>query len=172
MADKGEWMGDASYVDYVTGRWPALFRVAYLLTGAQEPAEDLLQSVLMRAYASWGRIQRMDAPDAYVRRMLVNGAISSAKRGWRREHATGELPESPQAGHEDGFVDRAALWPVVQTLPPRQRAVVVLRYYEDLSEEEIARVLGCSRGTVKSQASDALRSLRRTLATTPGGGDA
>ena len=166
-------MGDASYVDYVTGRWPALFRVAYLLTGAQEPGRGPAPVVLMKAYASWGRIQRMDAPDAYVRRMLVNGAISSAKRGWRREHATGELPESPQAGHEDGFADRAALWPgglrrfrrgsgrwwscATTRTSPRRRS---------------PRVLGCSRGTVKSQASDALRSLRRTLATSPGGGDA
>jgi RNA polymerase sigma-70 factor (sigma-E family) len=156
---------DTSYVEFVTGRWPVLFRVAYLLTGSQEPAEDRLQSVLMKAYASWGRIHRMESPDAYVRRMLVNGAISASKRAWRRERATGELPELPQSGHEDGYVDRASLWPVVQTLPPRQRAVVVLRYYEDLSEDEIARVLGCSRGTVKSQASDALRSLRRSLAT-------
>ncbi len=163
---------DTSYVEFVTGRWPALFRLSYLLTGAHEPAEDLLQSVLMKAYASWGRIHRMESPDAYVRRMLVNGAISAGKRGWRREHPTEQVPETARTGHEQGYVDRAALWPVVQTLPPRQRAVVVLRYYEDLSEEEIARVLGCSRGTVKSQASDALKSLRRTLVTAPEGGDA
>jgi len=163
---------DASYVDFVSGRWPALFRLAYLLTGSQERAEDLLQSVLMKAYASWGRIHRMESPDAYVRRMLVNGAISAGRRGWRREHPTGRVPDTPVGGHEQQYVDRDALWSIVQGLPPRQRAVVVLRFYEDLSESEIARVLDCSPGTVKSQASDALRSLRRTLVTTPEGGDA
>ena len=163
---------DASYVDFVSSRWSALFRLSYLLTGSQERAEDLLQSVLMRSYASWGRIHRMESPDAYVRRMLVNGAISAGKRSWKREHPTGEVPETAVGGHEQRYVDREALWAVVQGLPPRQRAVVVLRYYEDLSEVEIARVLDCSPGTVKSQASDALRSLRRTLVTTPEGGDA
>jgi RNA polymerase sigma-70 factor (sigma-E family) len=163
---------DTTYVDYVTGRWSALFRLAYLLTGSEAPAEDLLQSVLTRAYASWGRIHRMESPDAYVRRMLVNGAISAGRRGWSRERATGLVPETAVGGHEQEYADREALWAIVQGLPPRQRAVVVLRYYEDLSEEEIARVLGCSRGTVKSQASDALKSLRRTLVTSPEGGDA
>jgi RNA polymerase sigma-70 factor (sigma-E family) len=154
---------DTSYVEFVTGRWPALFRLSYLLTGAHEPAEDLLQSVLMKAYASWGRIHRMESPDAYIRRMLVNGAISAGTRGWRREHPTEQVPETARAGHEQGYVDRAALWPVVQTLPPRQRAVVVLRYYEDLSEAQTAEVMDCAVGTVKSQVSQGLRRLREQL---------
>ncbi|QNN54538.1 SigE family RNA polymerase sigma factor [Nocardioides mesophilus] len=158
------------YVDFVTGRWSALFRLAYLLTGSEPAAEDLLQTTLMKTYAAWARINRVEEPEAYVRRMLVNGAISESRRGWRRERATAELPEMPGVDLEHVVDGRADLWPVIRELPPRQRAVVVLRYYEDLSEEEIARVLGCSRGTVKSQASDAMRSLRRRLVAVEEGG--
>ena len=154
---------DASYVDFVTGRWSALFRLSYLLTGSQERAEDLLQSVLMKAYASWGRIHRMESPDAYVRRMLVNGAISAGRRGWRREHPTGEVPETGVGGHEQQYVDREALWAVVQGLPPRQRAVVVLRYYEDLPLTAIAETVGCTVGTVKSTLARSLSRLRKEL---------
>jgi RNA polymerase sigma-70 factor (sigma-E family) len=159
---------DTSYVEFVTGRWPALFRLSYLLTGTQHAAEDLLQSVLAKAYPSWHRIERMDAPETYVRRMLVNGAISAGRRAWRREHPTERLPEPAVDGMERLVDDRADLWPLVRQLPAKQRAVVVLRYYEDLSEAEIARVLGCAPGTVKSQASDALRSLRRLVAAPEG----
>jgi RNA polymerase sigma-70 factor (sigma-E family) len=160
---------DTSYVEFVTGRWSVLFRLSYLLTGTEHAAEDLLQSVLAKAYPAWTRIHRMDSPEAYVRRMLVNGAISAARRAWRREHPMERLPESAVSGMERVVDDRADLWPLVQQLPPRQRAVVVLRYYEDLSEAEIARVLDCAPGTVKSQASDALRSLRRLVAAPEGG---
>lgn len=161
---------DAAYVEFVSARWAALHRLAHLLTGSAPAAEDLVQTTLMKAYAAWPRIARTESPDGYVRRMLVNGAISGSRRAWRRELATGDLPETP-APETDDHLHRADLWPIVRALPPRQRAVVVLRYYEDLSEEEIARVLGCSRGTVKSQASDALRALRRVLVPSPDGAE-
>jgi RNA polymerase sigma-70 factor (sigma-E family) len=160
---------DTSYVEFVTGRWPALFRLSYLLTGSEHAAEDLLQSVLAKAYASWSRIDRLDSPEGYVRRMLVNGAISAGRRAWRREQPMDRLPEAPVDGREGRVDDRTDLWPMVRQLPARQRAVVVLRYYEDLTEAEIARVLGCAPGTVKSQASDALRSLRRLMVASEGG---
>lgn len=164
---------EASYVEFVSARWGSLFRLAYLLTGSEPAAEDLLQTSLMRAYVAWDKVQRTESPEAYVRKVLVNGAISDGRRRSRRpEVISGHVPETPHPDGHEASVDRVALWPLVNALPPRQRAVVVLRYYEDLSEAEIARVLGCAPGTVKSQASDALRRLRATLATSPAGGTA
>ncbi len=103
-------------------------------------------------------------PEAYVRRMVVNEIIGSRRHGWRRRERPHELVEPPGASPspETGVVERDAVWAAVRALPVRQRAVIVLRYYEDLSEQEIADALGCSRGTVKSQASAALASLRRS----------
>lgn len=160
---------DTAYVEFVSARWAALYRLAYLLTGSSVAADDLLQSVLERVYVVWRKVERLDAPEAYVRRMLVNRAISDGRRASRRELATGDLPEQPtdSAAEVAGVVDRAVLWPLVQQLPPRQRAVVVLRYYEDLSEAQIAHVLGCAPGTVKSHASAALRSMRTRLESSP-----
>lgn len=161
---------EASYVEFVSARWASLFRLAYLLTGSEPAAEDLLQTSLMRAYVSWGKVQRTESPEAYVRKILVNGAISEGRRRSRRPEVLGRVPETAQSDRHEASLDRVALWPMVNALPPRQRAVVVLRYYEDLSEAEIATVLGCAPGTVKSQASDALRRLRATLTTSPAGG--
>lgn len=148
-----------------------LYRLAYLLTGPSTTAEDLLQGVLERAYVAWPKVQRADQPDAYVRRMLVNASISESRRGYRREFLTTRLPEVPTSDSMVGTVDRATLWPLIRQLPPRQRAVVVLRYYEDLSEAQIAAVLDCAPGTVKAHASAAMRTLRKHLVTpsAPGG---
>lgn len=144
--------------------WPRMFRVAYAMTGDAGSAEDSLQSAYARAFSLWHRVSRADQPDAYLRRMVVNEVIGSRRYGWGRRERPHEHIRSTDAvaSPEDAVVSRDHLWTAVQTLPPRQRAVVVLRYYEDLSETEIAGVLGCSRGTVKSQASKALDNLRRT----------
>ena len=111
-----------------------------------------------------GAVRRADHPEAYVRRMVLNEVLGGRRSGFRkreRPHSAVE-PAGAVVSPERGVVERDAIWAAVRALPPRQRAVVVLRYYEDLSEIEIADALGCSRGTVKSQASAALASLRRT----------
>lgn len=155
---------DESYVAFVTARWAALFRTSYLLSGSTGAAEDLLQTTLLKAYAAWARIEGMAAPEAYVRAMLVNTFLSGRRRkSATRELSAADVPERSVASHEDRVVERSSLWDRVKLLPPRQRAVVVLRYYEDLPERQIAELLGCSAGTVKSQASDALRTLKRAL---------
>ncbi len=151
---------DSEFSDYMAARQPSLLRTAYLLTGDQHTAEDLVQTALAKLYLSWDKVERRDSLDGYVRRILVNEHNSLWRRAWkRRERSTDDLPEK---GHRDTYEDgrRDAVWDVVQTLPRRARAVVVLRYYEQLSEAEIADALGISVGTVKSQASRALAALR------------
>jgi len=151
---------DVEFSAYMEARQPSLLRTAYLLTGDRHTAEDLVQTALAKLYLSWDKVQRRDSVDGYVRRILVNEHNSLWRRGWKkREHATDEIPESQ---HTDSYDEgqRGALWEVVQTLPRKARAVVVLRYYEQLSEAETADVLGISVGTVKSQSSRALAALR------------
>jgi RNA polymerase sigma-70 factor (sigma-E family) len=165
---------DQEYAEFFAATWPRLFRTAYAVAGDRGAAEDAMQSAYAKAYASWGRIAKAERPEAYVRRMVVNEILGARRYGWfRRErpHEHVELVEvtpSPEAG----IVERDALWAAVQALPVRQRAVVVLRYYEDLSEEQIAEALGCSRGTVKSQASAALANLRLSAGADPNGENA
>jgi RNA polymerase sigma-70 factor (sigma-E family) len=156
-----------SYEEYVGARWTALYRIAYLLTGDHADAEDLAQTALVKAYVSWSKVSAADSPDAYVRRIITNAFISG-RRPLRvsRERLVDQPPEV--ALREPGSDDRLTLWPHISALPPRQRAVVVLRYYEDLSEKQIAEALGCSIGTVKSTASNALKALRSRLASTEG----
>lgn len=152
-----------SFEDYVTGRWAALFRTAHLLTGNPTSAEDLLQTTLLKAMARWDLVRRADSPDAYVRKMLLNEMLGESRKRGRRA-AKGHLIPVPQDAADPAVAaaDRLDLWEQVQALPPRQRAVLVLRYYEDLSEAQIAETLGISVGTVKSQASHALKALRAT----------
>jgi RNA polymerase sigma-70 factor (sigma-E family) len=165
------------YTAYVEGAWPRLFRTAYALTGDVAAADDLLQATLVKVYVHWRKVRRADAPDAYVRRIMVNQAASTWRsRGRRPEVLTPEPRPEAMAGpaFDRDLAEQDALWRVVQTLPPRQRAVVVLRYYEDLSEREISEVLGIAPGTVKSLASAAMAKLRERLAepsnvTTAGG---
>ena len=150
--------------EFFRATWPRLFRTAYAVAGDAASAEDALQAAFAKAYSSWRRISRTDHPEAYVRRMVVNEVLGTRRRAWwqrERPHESAEPPGSVTSP-EGGVVDRDAVWTAVLALPPRQRAVIVLRYYEDLSEEQIADVLGCSRGTVKSQASAALANLRRS----------
>jgi RNA polymerase sigma-70 factor (sigma-E family) len=153
-----------TYDEYVAARWTALYRTAYLLTANHADAEDLAQTTLVKAYLSWSKVTAAASPDAYVRRILTNAFVSS-RRPLRisRETLVDRAPDvDVPAAHDH---DRLVLWPHVVNLPPRQRAVIVLRYYEDLSEQQIADALGCSTGTVKSNASDALKALRSRMAT-------
>lgn len=152
------------YEGWLAAREPALFRLAILLTDDWHAAQDLVQVTLVKMYLAWDRIDRDERVDAYARRVLVNEHRSTWRRPWRRREVTTELvPERPIAERSDGDGASSDVWDLVVSLPPRQRAVVVLRYYEGLSEAEIADVLRVSPGTVKSQASRALASLRRRV---------
>jgi RNA polymerase sigma-70 factor (sigma-E family) len=155
---------DDDFAEFVAARWGSLYRLAYLLAASPTGAEDLLQTTLEKAYVNWSRIGRMDHAEAYVRRMLATTLVSSRRRAWRGELPWGELPEEAGTSDELPVLDRHLIWPLVCALPPRQRAVIVLRYYEDLTEAQIALVLGCAAGTVKSQSSAAIGALRRALA--------
>ncbi len=153
--------GRQAFSTWVTARSGPLLRTAYLLTGNRADAEDLLQTALAKTYLAWDRIRERDALDGYVRRTMVNTQTSFWRRRRVGEQLSGDLPE--RAGGRDASADldlHDALWTALATLPRRQRAAVVLRYYEDLSEAETAAVLGVSVGTVKSTTSRALARLR------------
>lgn len=153
---------ESEFDEFYAATWPRLFRVAYAVAGDRQYAEDALQDAYARAHHSWMSVQASRDPYAYVRRIVINAAISDRRRAWRRrERVVEQVAEHAQAA-EPG-VDRYLVWPAVLDLPARQRAVVVLRYYEDLSEAQIAEVLGCRPGTVKSQAAAALATLRHRL---------
>ncbi|MFJ2603960.1 SigE family RNA polymerase sigma factor [Streptomyces sp. NPDC091279] len=152
-----------SFEEFVAARGDRLYRSAWLLTGDAHAAEDLLQTVLAKVWPKWSRIAG-DNPEAYTRRALINTHASWWRRRWRGETPTRELPDA--TGARDVFADvdlEQSLAGAIRRLPPRQRAVVVLRYFEDLSVEETAHLLGCRPGTVKSQAAKALGMLRRHL---------
>ena len=152
---------DEEFAAYMQARQPSLLRTAYLLTGNRHDAEDLVQSAFAKLYLSWDKVRDHGSIDGYVRRILINENNSLWRRGWKkREYATGDLPDDDHVTDEYDEGQRAAVWAVVQTLPRKARAVVVLRYYEQLSEAETADALGISVGTVKSQASRALATLR------------
>ena len=159
---------EAEFDGFVAGAWARLFRTAYALTGDHQLAEDAVQAGCAKAYAHWPRIQRMAAPEAYVRRIVTNEIFSWWRRlSWRSERPTENLRETPAEGHEAAVTTSDEVWAALRLLPPRQRAVVVLRYYEDLSEKEIARVLSIKPGTVKSQCSAGMRRLRVLLPQDP-----
>jgi RNA polymerase sigma-70 factor (sigma-E family) len=153
----------ATFEEYAGAAWASLYRYAYLLAGSHPDAEDLAQQTLLKAYRSWGRVSGADSPQAYLRTILTNTFLSQRRPKGRRLELLTDAPPEPAATRERGPEDRMELWPHVKSLPPRQRAVIVLRYYEDLTEQEIADVLGCSRGTVKSTAHRGLTSLRAAL---------
>jgi RNA polymerase sigma-70 factor (sigma-E family) len=151
-----------TFEEYVTARGAALVRLARLLTGDDHRAEDLAQDVLARAYVHWRRIARADRPDVYVRRMLVNANSSWWRRRSNRELSVASVGERPHPSDVDAAVaDRDEMWPLILALPPRQRAVVVLRYYEDLDDPTIAQILDCSAVTVRTHAMRALATLRK-----------
>lgn len=153
---------DESFTAYASARWPALYRLAVLLAGESE-ADDLAQQTLVRAYRSWNRVLQAESPDAYVRKIMVNVLISERSRRRRGlELVTGGRHEQGTSSPEESVALRDELWSRISLLPARQRAVIVLRYYEDLSEKAIADVLGCAPGTVKAHSAAALKTLRIT----------
>jgi RNA polymerase sigma-70 factor (sigma-E family) len=127
---------DQDFAQFVGARWASLYRLAYLLTASPTGAEDLLQTTLEKAYMNWSRIGRLEHAEAYVRRMLANTLVSSRRRAWIGEQPYEELPETAGDSAEVPVLDRSLLWPLVCALPARQRAVIVLRYYEDLTEAQ------------------------------------
>ncbi len=151
--------------EFVAARSGRLLRTAYLLTRDRDLAEDLLQTSLTKAWFGWARID--GEPEPYVRKVLVNTYASWWRRKWRGEQPTDELPETGHGEHAAATDTSHDLWSALGRLPRRQQAVVVLRYFEDLTEAETARVLDCSVGTVKSQAFKALAKLRVDPALTP-----
>jgi RNA polymerase sigma-70 factor (sigma-E family) len=156
----------ADFEEFAASRWPALVRLGYGLTGDRYLAEDLAQTALAKAYLAWRRVSRADDPDAYVYRILIN----AANRRFRRRRVT-ELPASGRYSPPDVAVpdhaplaaDRAELLAALRELPPRQRAVVLLRYWADLTDSQAATALGCSPATVRSQSARALAKLRESL---------
>ncbi|MGW2489432.1 SigE family RNA polymerase sigma factor [Streptomyces sp. NPDC001606] len=152
--------GRSDFESYAAARWSGLFRTAFLLTGDHHEAEDLVQATLAKVYLGWHRIRHLDVPDAYVHRALVNNNLSRHRKRRVVQLLTPVLPERSREGGQSHVEERSLLMAALATLPPRQRAAVVLRYWEDYSEHQAAEILGCSPGNVKSQASRGLRKLR------------
>jgi RNA polymerase sigma-70 factor (sigma-E family) len=159
------------FEDMVASRGAVLLRFALMLCGDPHLAEDLVQSVLAKAYRRWEKIARAEQPEAYLKKMIVNEHL-----GWWRRRASRELPldgpprrddpyPSGSADHTAGHASRDAAWVLLERLPRRQRAILVLRYYEDQSNEQIAAILGCAPSTVRSNATRALAALRAVMPT-------
>lgn len=151
---------DDEFREYMQARWSHLVRLAYGLTGDRGLAEDLAQTALAKTYASWSRVRRADDPDAYVRRILINANSGRFRKRRVAERSQEILPETALDDPTVLANERSVLVAALMELPPSQRAVVVLRYWEDLTETQTAAALGCSVGNVKSQASRALARLR------------
>ncbi|KAA1418350.1 SigE family RNA polymerase sigma factor [Mumia zhuanghuii] len=152
---------DDAFSDFARDAWPRLYRTAYLLLADHGHAEDLVQTALAKVYLHWGRIRDADATHAYARTVVVNTANSwFRRRGWNAETVVDAVPEHPL---EPVDTDTSLTLEALRRLPDRQRAVVVLRFYEDLSVEQTADALNISTGTVKSQTSHALAKLRALL---------
>jgi RNA polymerase sigma-70 factor (sigma-E family) len=150
--------------DFVRLAWPRLLGTAWLLCGDRHEAEDLVQTALVKVVRAWSRIERQDDPYVYARAVLANTAASRWRRRRRYDELTaGERGAPPVPDPAAAVVLRDAVWQALRTLPPRTRAVLVLRYFEDLTEAQIASTLGCSVGAVKSQASRGLSRLRGQL---------
>jgi RNA polymerase sigma-70 factor (sigma-E family) len=166
---------DAELRDFVRSAWPRLLGTAWLLCGDRHEAEDLVQTALVKVMRAWPRIERRDDPYVYARTVLTNTAASRWRRRRRYDELTaGERPAAAVPDPAAAVVLHDAIWRALATLPARTRAVLVLRYFEDLSEAQIATTLGCSVGAVKSQSSRGLSRLRRQLDATdltagPGG---
>lgn len=155
---------DREFVAFVEEAGAALRRTAFLVSGDRHRAEDVVQDALYKLYLAWPRVQRVGNPVAYARRMVVNAAYDGRRRPWRREVTIADVPDRAVADDfTTGHADRDEVLDALRALGPRQRACVVLRYYEDLSVEQTAELLGCSEGTVKSQAARGLDTLRRAI---------
>lgn len=155
---------DEAFRDFVSARSASLLRTAFLLTGDRGKAEDLLQTALLKTYRHWRRLDNPHDPAAFVKRVMVTTQISWLRRRQSTERVLDVLPERPARDEHEAVGHREQIWRGLRELPPRMRAVIVLRFYEDLTEAETARVLDCSVGTVKSQSSRGLARLREHLA--------
>jgi RNA polymerase sigma-70 factor (sigma-E family) len=156
----------ACYRDYAAGRLAPLRRLAYLICGDWHLAEDAVSTVMTKLYVIWPKIRRDDNVDAYVRRMLMRAIVDERRRPWRRESPAEQLWSGPEAagpGGPDALDDQLVLRAALAQMPPRRRAVLVLRYFEQLTVEETAAVMRCSTGTVKSQTARALAAMREKL---------
>jgi RNA polymerase sigma-70 factor (sigma-E family) len=164
MADEGA----PDFDTWVLQRGAALLRFAYLVTRDHSRAEEAVQDALVSAYSRWSRILQHGDPEAYIRRSIVNADISRWRKFLRRETPVGDSAVFDSAGvdHAGSHAEQDAVWNLCASLPTRQRAAVVLRYYEGLPDAEIAEILGCTAGTVRSQIHRALASLRTTLSVT------
>ncbi|MGW2047026.1 SigE family RNA polymerase sigma factor [Streptomyces sp. NPDC001858] len=157
---------DSEFQAFVVGRWPRLMRTAFLLTGEQHAAEDLVQSTLEQVYVAWRRVGAADEPEAYVRRVMINAHARKYRRKLRellapRDDGSGPAHEVADTGDLIARADdRHTLLKALAALPPRQREAVVLRYWEDLTETQTAEAMGCSVGTVKSNAAKGIAKLR------------
>lgn len=151
------------FEEFVHGRSTALRRTAYLLVGDRGLADDLLQEALVKTYVAWPRLRDVGNAEAYCRKVIATTAISWWRRRSWSELPTAETTDVGVSSAAEGVATRSWLWAELAQLPPRQRAAVVLRYYDDLSVAEVADVLNCSEGTVKSQVHDALKKLRTVL---------
>ena len=151
------------FVEFVGARSAALHRAAYLMVGDVELARDLVQEALTKTYVAWPRLRDPGNAEAYTRKAITTTAISWFRRRSWSERPTDRMPERGVGGHADGVSLHETLWQALGTLPPRQRAAIVLRYYEDLTEAQTAEAMGCAVGTVKSQVSAGMRTLRDRL---------
>ena len=151
-----------TFEEFAATRLAAVLRFAGVLTGDRALAEDVVQEVLIRAHRRWRKISGLDHPESYIRKMVVNEFISTRRRSWRLIPAA-QPPDVETPDHATGHAERDTLLAELGKLPRRQRAVLVLRYYEGLSDTEIAAVLGCAPGTVRGYASRALGTLRVEL---------
>jgi RNA polymerase sigma-70 factor (sigma-E family) len=151
---------DAAFAEYFAARSDAMRGTAYLLCGDWHRAEDLVQATFTKLYVAWTRISRHEALDAYTRQTLVRTFVSELRRGWFRKERVSDTTTDSAVEVAGSSEDRMVLLEALAKVAPRQRAVLVLRYWEDLSVDETARVLNCSTGTVKSQAARGLQTLR------------
>jgi RNA polymerase sigma-70 factor (sigma-E family) len=152
------------YHEYVTARLPQLRRLAFLICGDWHLAEDVVSTVLTKLYVGWRKVLRADSLDAYVRKMIIRSVVDERRRPWRRESPSEYgPPERAGADPTDSTADQLVLRDTLRLMPPRQRAVLVLRFYEGLNVAETATALGCSEGNVKSQTARGLAALRNLL---------
>lgn len=158
---------EQEYIDFVSARLPALRRVAYNLCGDGHQADDLVQEAVTKLYVRWP-LHGIDNLDGYVRTILVRTFIDEKRRGWWKVRLFGGLPDEAPQTAGSGVEDRTVLRAALAKVPPRQQAVLVLRFLCDLPILEVAEILGCSAGTVKSQTAHGLTAMRRLLGDGPG----
>jgi RNA polymerase sigma-70 factor (sigma-E family) len=153
---------EQEYIDYVTARLPSLRRLAFSLCGDEDQADDVVQESITKLYLRWSTVGAVTHLDAYVRTIVVRTFLDGQRKGWWRVWLFGAAPDVQRTDDRDAE-DRTVLRDALAKVPPRQRAVLVLRFIHDLPVAEVADILGCSAGTVKSQTSHGLAALRRLL---------